>query len=422
MTWVSVYAALAPLLELVARVALSHRASRGKEDPARLQERQGRASLPRPSGRLVWIHAASVGESLSVLPVVEQLVQHSVFVLITTGTTTSANILATRLPTGAIHQYVPLDVPRWVDRFLDHWQPDAAVWVESEFWPNLMRRTHARGIPMALVNARLSDRSFAQWQKHRGSATQLLACFDQIVAQSTVDRDRLRMFLPEDLEMPIRNLKLAAEPLPVNAQELKWLQDAIGSRPVWLAASLHPGEDLAVLAAHKAVKSKALPVLSIVVPRHPKKADVMREVFEGQGLCVAQRSLKEPLGDDVDVYLADTMGELGLFYRVSPIAFIGGSLIPHGGQNPMEAARLQTAILVGPHMENFPWLSDVLETDKSVIRLRDKDQIAQEIKGFFEYPETARAYAEAAFTATQQASTHAANVTNLILTLDKKAS
>lgn len=352
--------ALAPGLPLYLR----RRVRRGKEVPGRLAERFGAGAAPPPqdaAGRpLLWLHAASVGETLSVLPVLEALAARDPAprLLLTTGTVTSAALLERRaaalLAGGAlVHRFAPLDVPAWAERFLEGWRPDAAAFVESELWPNLIAAARRRGVPLALVNARLSPRSFRRWRLARGLARRLLSAFTLVLAQSEGDAARLAALgAPEP--RCLGNLKAAAPPLPADPEALAALRAAVAGRPVLLAASTHPGEE-AILAAAHARAAAALPgLLSVVVPRHAERGPAIAAEIARLGLPVLRRAEGGALpGPGTAVYLADTMGELGLFYRLAGVALVGGSLVPHGGQNPLEPARLGCPVLLGPHTWNF---------------------------------------------------------------------
>lgn len=336
---------LGPAIELW----LKRRLARGKEDPARLKERLGQPGRPRPPGRLVWLHAASVGEALSVLPLIERLLAEraGLSALLTTGTVTSARLMAERLPPRAFHQFAPVDRPSAVRRFLDHWRPDLALWVESELWPNLVTETAKRGAPMALINARLSERAFRRWRRFGWMIRPMLQAFTLALAQSEADAERLRALGARDVRC-LGNLKDAAPPLAADPGKLAELAAAFGDRPRWLAASTHPGEEAIAAEAHRALKPRLPGLLTVIAPRHPERGP---EIADALGLSVGRRAAGEPPG--ADAYLADTLGELGLFYRLCPIVFVGGSLVPHGGQNPLEPARLGAAVLFGPHMRNF---------------------------------------------------------------------
>lgn len=326
------------------RRMLRRRAARGKEVAARLPEREGIDETARPPGRLVWVHAASVGESVSVLPVIEALVRDGP-VLVTTGTVNSAAVMAERLPAGAFHRFVPLDVPRWGARFLDHWRPAAAVFVESELWPNLVAACRARGVALALVNGRLSERSARGWGRAAGLAREMLGAFDLVHPQSEGDGARLAALGARGLVAP-GNLKRAAAAAPVDAAELDALRAALGDRPVWLAASTHPGEEAVVARVHARLAGRHAGLLTIVAPRHPE-----RGVELAAELGAARYGVGElpPAGG---VWLADVLGKMGLLYRVAPVVLVGGSLVDKGGQNPLEAARLGCATAIGPFHAN----------------------------------------------------------------------
>lgn len=340
----------------IAERFLRRRLAEGKEEGARLGERMGEASQPRPEGQLVWFHAASVGEAASLLELLRRLAQArpALRCLVTTGTVTSAQLLADRLPETCLHQYVPMDVLPWVRRFLDHWRPDLAVWTESELWPAMLTETHGRGIPMLLINARISARSFRRWRMMPRLAAALLGRFDRILAQDALAGEQLTSLGADPERLSVEGtLKEGAAPLPYDEAERVRFARALSGRPVWLAASTHPGEDEMVLAAHARAR-RALPMLALILaPRHPARGDALAEMMRGRGLAVAQRSKGEPIGPDIDVYLADTLGEMGLWYRIASVSFVGGSLIEIGGHNPFEPALLGSAILFGPHVRNF---------------------------------------------------------------------
>jgi 3-deoxy-D-manno-octulosonic-acid transferase len=332
--------------------ALSWRARRGKEDRTRLGERFGRASLPRPPGRLVWIHAASVGETNAIMPLVAKLTEAGIAVVFTSVTVSSAGIAAARLPRGALHQFAPVDVAPLVGRFLDHWRPDLAIFVESELWPTTIVQLSKAGIPQILVNARLSERSYRGWRRFAGIARSVLGRIPLCLAQSAKDAERYRA-LGTPKVVVTGTLKFDAPAPDVDPAVLAGFRVAIADRPVWVAASTHEGEETVVAEAHRSLCGRFPDLLTIIVPRHPERGDAIRAHLAALGLTVAQRSRKETVDRGIDVYVADTFGELGLFYRVAPIAFLGGSLIPHGGQNPIEPVRLGCAVLHGPHVHNF---------------------------------------------------------------------
>jgi 3-deoxy-D-manno-octulosonic-acid transferase len=335
---------------------LATRLAAGKEDAARLDERRGIAGLPRPRGPLMWFHAASVGESMAILELLRRLGDErpDLSLLVTTGTVTSAKVMADRLPPNAVHQLVPLDARPFVRCFLDHWKPDVAVWTESDFWPALMVETHARGIPMLLVNARMSKASHDKWRWLKGMVRSLLRRFDHTLVQDDLTAGYLRRLGMPAWRMTVTGtLKEGAGVLPASEQERSDLARHLSGRPVWLAASTHEGEERKLLEAHRAALKVNPRLLLIIVPRHPERGDALAEMLQADGWTFNRRTADELPESDAQVYLADTMGELGLWYRLSPISFVGGSLEPIGGHNPFEPAALGSAILHGPYVTNF---------------------------------------------------------------------
>ncbi|MBC7907501.1 MAG: 3-deoxy-D-manno-octulosonic acid transferase [Rhodospirillaceae bacterium] len=352
---------------------LKRRMARGKEDPARFGERLGRPGQPRPQGPLVWLHAASVGESLSLLPLVERL-SGRMNVLMTTGTVTSAKLMAERLPAGAIHQFVPVDRPAFVRAFLDHWRPDLVLWAESDFWPNLLDGIHRRPIPLVLVQGRISPKSFANWQKAPRFIRRMLSSFTLCLGQTPGDAERLAALGAPKVACA-GNLKMAMAPLPGDEAELARLRQTAGQRPLWLAASTHSGEEAAIARVHKTLAQRFPGLLTIIVPRHPHRGAAIAAEVAAMGLTVTLRSVSaEPAGD---IHIADTMGELGLFYRLAPIVFMGKSLGgSQGGQNPFEPACLGAAVLFGPHMTNFPEMAPAMVECGAAEQVADEAALA----------------------------------------------
>ena len=333
---------------------LDYRQQRGKEDGARLDERRGIAHLSRPAGPLLWFHAASVGETNAILPLIEKLLaaRPDAHVLLTTTTVTSAAIAQHRLPVRAIHQFVPLDAPQYASAFLDYWKPAIAIFTESEIWPGLILATSARAIPLVLVNGRMSERSYKSWKRLSSVAGPLFSRFDVILAQN----DKLTRWFRDcggRNVIAAGNLKADAPPPPVDAAKLAALRTALGDRPRLLAASTHEGEDVIIAAAHQGFADKLPGFCTIIAPRHPERGGAIARDLAAIGLKVARRSLGDRLDAATDIYVADTIGELGTLYAACPIAFIGGSLIDRGGQNPLEAVAHDAAVLTGPSVHNF---------------------------------------------------------------------
>jgi 3-deoxy-D-manno-octulosonic-acid transferase len=353
---------------------LARRLTRGKEHPERLAERRGEASLPRPQGPLIWVHGASVGEMLAAVPLIERLHAQNFTVLVTSGTVTSAALAEQRLPAGALHQFIPLDAPRFVQRFLQHWQPGLALFVESDLWPNLILSSAQRRIPMIIINGRLSERSFSRWRRIPGVIAALLSRFDLCLTQSAGDAERYAQ-LGAPRVSSTGNLKLDVPAPPVDNATLRRLRDLIGNRPVIVAASTHLGEEAAIVAAHRRLRAKFPDLLTIIAPRHPERGESIAEIVKVGGLTPALRSKGAEPTSDIGVYVADTLGELGLFYRLAPIVFMGGSLIKHGGQNPIEPIRLGAAVVHGPHVANFADLYATLDTAHGAEQVADEEAL-----------------------------------------------
>lgn len=348
------YRALSRGLEPVIPAWLAFRTRQGKEVSGRRGERYGIASMARPKGTLAWVHAASVGETNAALPVIAALreAREDLSFLLTTGTRTSAALAEARLGPRGIHQFVPLDSPRYARRFLDHWKPDIAIFTESEIWPNLILETAERGVALALINARISPRSFRRWRRNSGMAVTLFSRFALVLAQNSRLARSFSLLGARNV-VDSGNLKIDSPPPPVDAHALQQLREAIASRPLLLAASTHPGEDEQIATAHKLLKGTHNGLITIIVPRHPERGPAIVDLLAGEGLKSCRRAAGALPDADTDIYVADTIGELGTFYALAPVALIGGSLVPHGGQNPIEAARHGCAILTGPNTHNF---------------------------------------------------------------------
>ncbi len=367
----------APLI----RLYLWLRKARGKEDEARFRERLGFPGRERPAGALCWAHAASVGESLSLLPLIARLIAErpGLNVLVSTGTVTSARLMVDRLPAGAFHQYVPVDRIAYVRRFLDHWRPDVALWAESEFWPNLLVETSARNIPLILINGRISPRSFSGWQRFGGLIKRLLSEFNLCLGQTDADAERLRQLGALNAKS-VGNLKFSVPPLPVEDGDLATLLDVLDARPRWLAVSTHPGEEDMAAGVHRRLSGAHPGLLTVIVPRHPDRGAKIAARLRKQGLAVSRRSVGDVIEPETDIYLADTMGEMGLFFRLAGIAFMGKSLVPLGGQNPLEAARLDCAIIHGPHMMNFEDIAARLDEAGAAIEVGDEKALGDAVQ------------------------------------------
>ncbi len=397
----TVYRGATAGLAIFAPLLLKRRERQGKEDALRLGERSGIASRPRPPGQLVWLHGASVGEAIALLPLIEALRARNMQIVLTTGTVTSAGLMQTRLPQDAIHQFVPLDVPQFVRRFLDHWQPDLALFAESELWPNCVMETARRKIPLALVNARLSERSSRRWKKLPATIGSLLGHIDVTLAQTQEDAARFAELGARKVGVP-GNLKYDVPALPCDQLELSDLKVRVGARPVWVAASTHEGEEEIAMAAHTRLTQHWPNLLTIIVPRHPERGASIASLAAAQDLNVCLRSRKEKFSSSGCIYVADTIGELGLFYRVANIVFVGRSLIRHGGQNPIEPAKLGAAILHGPHIANFGDVYRDLDATGGAIEVAGTDALGDTLAELFADSARTRGMARAASETVEQ--------------------
>jgi 3-deoxy-D-manno-octulosonic-acid transferase len=386
-------AAMAPLTPLF----LARRLRHGKEHGLRVSERRGVGIIERPPGPLVWLHGASVGELISVLPLIERIHARDVNLLVTSGTVTSSGLAEQRLPRGVIHQFVPIDVPYFVRRFLDHWQPDLALFVESELWPNIMIETSRRAIPMILINGRLSENSFRRWRYLPAAIGALLHRLDLCLARTPADAERLSE-LGAPHVITTGDLKLDGPAPPADRNKLGELQRAIGHRPVMAAASTHAGEETVMLEAHQRLRANFPHLLTLIVPRHPERGPGIAEAARAAGLNTRLRSRNELPEAATDIYVVDTVGELGLIYRLAPVVFVGGSLIEHGGQNPIEPAKLGAAILHGPHVWNFAEIYAALDQAHGAELIVDPSKLTAALGAMMAQPEARARVAEAART------------------------
>ena len=374
---------------------LAIRLKRGKEDPRRVGERRGRAGLSRPAGRLVWLHGASVGEAVSLLPFVERITRAGASALVTTGTVTSAALLSQRLPPGALHQYAPLDSPFFLRRFLAHWRPDAALIAESELWPNMIVELKRAGSPLAMINGRISERSFNRWRRAPGLIGALLSRFDLCLARSEGDGERLTA-LGATRVLVAGDIKFDAPALPADRRELAELSGLASGRQIWIAASTHDGEERIAAAAHKRLAQVFPDALTLIAPRHPERGGEILRDLEALGLVCALRSRGGRPGPGISVYICDTIGELGLFYRLAGVVFVGKSFAGGGGQNPIEPARLASAILHGPMVGNFRDVYAALDEAGGALEIARPEDLGDALVALFANASRLRAMARAA--------------------------
>jgi 3-deoxy-D-manno-octulosonic-acid transferase len=384
--FIKIYNTLITILyPLVIRSYVNKRKLRGKEDVNRFNERIGRPKLPRPEGKLIWLHGASVGESVSMLPLINTILETypDTHVMVTTGTVTSADVMQKRLPERAFHQFIPIDNPRFTTRFVKYWHPDVALWFESEFWPAVLSSIKRKNIPLILINGRISNKTFKRWQQFDFICKELLDCFTFCLGQSEEDAYRLRVLGAQNTDC-LGNLKYAGLPLPIDEKSKEEFLSAVGDRPLWLASSTHDDEEIRLAKVHQRLKEKFSNLLLVIAPRHPNRGEEIATKIKEMGLSVALRSKNEHLTSKTDVYIADTIGEMGLWYDVARIVFVGGSLVPHGGQNFIEPSRVRDAVLVGPHMHNF---TDALSRAKkadAIMQVSDTLELQEQLEQLLE--------------------------------------
>ncbi len=394
----AVYDGLWWLATPLAKAHLQKRIGTGKEDVSRLAERFGISTINRPAGKLVWLHGASVGESIALLAVVEKLraEKNAPAILVTTGTVTSARIMQDRLPQGAIHQFVPLDRRKWIESFLKHWQPDGVIWSESEIWPGAFAGIKRRHIPAVMINARLSAGSVHGWRWFRPWIKDLLSIFTACFAQTEADRQNWES-LDGCRAQLFGNLKFVVPELPFDVEQLALINGEIGNRPVWLFSQIHPGEDTIAAHVHLGLKQLIPDILTVVVPRHPNKGGAFADTIRFFGLAVSQRSKGESVAGETDIYMADTLGELGLFYRLCPIAAVANSFVPNGGHNPIEPAKLKAAILYGPHMFNFTAICAAFEAAGAVVPVKGEQELTDKVAWLITHPHEAKVLGDKAY-------------------------
>jgi 3-deoxy-D-manno-octulosonic-acid transferase len=383
---ISIYRSLVRALTPLFHLLFWLRCRSGKEIPDRKSERFGRGRQARPDGKLIWIHAASVGETMSVLPLIEALSSAGKRILLTTVTVTAAELAQSRLPDGSIHQFVPFDAPGPVARFLDHWNPDLVMVVESEVWPCLFVEMRSRATPFVLLNGRLSDSSHKSWSRLPRVSEYIFNCLDLVLAQSTADAERFRKLGCLRVETP-GNLKFDAEEPMAETADLLALKEQIGARHVWLAALTHPGEEEITLQAFKQLRQEFPELLLVLVPRHPARADEIKDIIEQQGFTISRRSTSDCIDRQTQVYLGDTLGEMGLYYRLAPVTFLGGSFNDAGGHNPVEAALVGSALVTGPKVSNARAVYKDFWIAGASVRVREPEKLAAAVGGLLSVPD-----------------------------------
>ena len=388
---------------------------RRKEHSERFRERFGKTRLVRPEGDIFWFHGASNGECLSFLSLIKHYQEKhpKAHFLITSHTLTSADLVQSKLPKRAVHQFIPVDHPLFIKRFLNHWKPKVAFWTESELWPNLIQDAQ-KNTPFILLNGRLSDRSYKNWQKAPGAIREILEKFSIIFCQSKSTLKNFQALGAKEARFE-GNLKFSGRPLEANPEKLKELKQDLKGRKLWAASCTHSGEEEIVVGAHQALKKQHKSLLTIVVPRHPHRADKLRQEWEAEGLVVAQRSLQDRLDEKTDLYLFDVTGELGLIYRLVDITLIGGSLVEGiGGHNPLEAANLECAILSGDYTKNNGEIYQIFKDAQACVVVKNSRDLSKVLGHLFENETEKKALIQRSFQIAQNQQGVLENIVHVI--------
>ena len=391
----SAYGAVGRLAGPALSLLLRRRERRGLEDAARLGERFGRASLPRPGGPVIWVHASSIGETSAALALIDKLSARGPSLVFTTHAIAGFRLAEGRLNGRVSHQYAPIDTPEPVERFLEHWRPDLALFLESELWPTSLHRLKRRGTPLVLVSARMSERAFRDWRRLGLIGRAVLTKPELILAQSASDAGRYRALGAAAVRV-CGNLKFDAPPPAADHCQVSEARKAIGTRHVFLAASTHKGEEAAILAAHAALSRGGSKLLTIIAPRHARNGAGLADAGRSAGLSVAVRSVGQGIGPSTDVYIADTVGEMGVWYRVADVAFLGGSLVARGGQNPIEPAQLRVPVLHGGDISNFREIYEALDAENGALCVANTASLTDQVVRLLTHPAERAAMAERA--------------------------
>ena len=356
------YLILRRVLQPVMRRVLAGRIRKAKENAARAGERLGIATQVRPTGRVVWMHAVGLGEVLALRPLIVgmQQVAPDLNFVITSTARSSADVLGQNLPANTVHQFLPLDGPTYMAKFLDHWQPCLSIWSEQDIWPGAIHDCAARDIPLAYVNGRMDNKSTAKRARLAGLYKKVFGLFDLITVQDEQTAENLSSLGGRDVRVT-GSLKPAAEPLSVDVGMLATLQVALEGRKIWVAASTHCEDEAVLIDAQRELVKRDPSWLLILAPRAPARGDEIEGALVQAGLTCTRRSKGGQPDPSHSVWIVDSFGELGLWYRLAAAAFVGGSYGSLGGHNPWEAICLNLLVCHGPNVANFAKDYEVLD-------------------------------------------------------------
>ena len=374
---INIVIVLSPIIILV-------RLIKKKEDLIRFKEKFCYFSKKRGPGKIVWFHGASVGELLSIIPLVKKLEEHKDInkILITSTTLSSANVFSRFKFKKTNHQFFPIDSNFLTKKFLDYWQPSIAIFIDSEIWPNMLNNLKKKSIKHILLNARITKRSFKRWRLISFYSRKLFSNFDAVYPQNLETKKYLNKLGAQNI-IEIGNLKFSENESKLNLESQSKIQRLIKRKELWCASSTHDFEEIICAEAHKNLKHKYNNLLTIIIPRHIHRVKDITLSIEKIGLNVHHHSSNKKMKKNTDIYLVDTFGETKNFFKISKIVFLGGSIIKHGGQNPLEAARFGCKILHGKHTKNFHDIYKLLKKNKQSIQVNSYKQISNSIEKIF---------------------------------------
>lgn len=366
---------------------LFYRLHQGKETHISFKEKLCKSLKPRPEGKLVWVHLASVGEFISAVPLIKELQKKNpnASFLITSITVNSAKVFEEYNLTNTIHQFLPIDSSYHLNKFFKHFKPDCGIFVDSEIWPNLIN-TASKFCNLVLVNGRMSPKSYSKWVTFKSVAEYFLRQFKIIMPYSKMEVKKFQHLSPESNVKYLVNLKYLSPKLPYNPTELEDFKAYTQNRLVWVAASTHKGEEELIMTTHKILKKTLPNVLTIIIPRHPNRGNEIKDLITTNNLSCYLRSEGEVPDDSLEVYLANTLNELGLFYSLASISFVGGSLVSVGGHNILEPARLSSAIIVGNYTFNFHEIISEFKEEKALLEVSSARELATQLEYLFRNP------------------------------------
>jgi 3-deoxy-D-manno-octulosonic-acid transferase len=378
-----VYRVLINIITIISPLIFFFRILKKKEHPLRFKEKLCFFSKKRNKGKLIWFHGASVGEILSVIPLIERLEKNKKIsqILVTSNTLSSSKIILNLKLKKTSHQFFPIDTTYHTKKFLDYWKPSTAIFIDSEIWPNMIMSIKKRPISLILLNARITKKSFKKWKLFSSSAKIFFEKFDFCLSSSFQSNKYLKLLGARKTEY-IGNLKFSQTEKKDDFLDAK-LQKFFLSKKIWCAASTHESEEKFCALAHKKLKKKYKNFLTIIIPRHVHRSNNIIKEMEKLNLNVHVHTSKNQIKNDTDVYLVNSYGKTKSFFKICKIVFLGGSIIKHGGQNPLEAARYGCKILYGPNVWNFNEIYNLLNQYKVSHKVHNFNQTIYNIEKIF---------------------------------------